>query len=329
MSIKKIKLQIGVIISTLTLLNMGGAWGQQVVRAIPQERSRSCKFIAKVISGDIRHQPLTELCQEDEVKAANGKRVKIFCYPRGSALEIPSDTVGKHCTPLSNIERSGCTVYAGNNCINPKGTEEENVPRLINPYGVAIMNPRPLLSWSSIKTATSYIVQVKGIGVNWEVEVKGNSLPYPATQPAMKPGNVYIVDIMAMQQDKPLVAKPSPLILLTAEKTQEIALTISILTSLKQPPDELAIDTNAVYEAQNLVQNSIEVLNARTEAGSTNPKIYRLLGDRYLIAKFPQQASEAYWKARVLAQKENNALELALAQAGIRIAQEQLTHQPE
>ncbi|MBU7583815.1 MAG: hypothetical protein KAF91_13045 [Nostoc sp. TH1S01] len=317
--IKKTKqLQIGAVVSIFSLINVGDAWSQQIVKTISQDKS--CDFIAKVISGDVRHQPLTKLCQEDEVKSANGSRVKIFCYPRGSVLEVPNGSVGKHCSPLSNIERRGCTTVARRNCINPKGTEEENLPRLINPYGVVIVNPRPLLSWSSIKTATSYNVQVKGIGVDWEVEVEGNSLPYPAAMPAMKPGNVYTVDIMAMRQNVPLVSNPSALILLAADKTQEIAKTINILKSLQQSPDELAIDMDAVYEAQNLVHNSIEVLNARAEAGSTNPKIYRLLGDRYMIAKWPQQANQAYWKAKVLAQKSSNDPELALAQAGIEMA---------
>ncbi|ODH00082.1 hypothetical protein A4S05_34890 [Nostoc sp. KVJ20] len=315
---KTTQLQIGVVVSILSLVNVEGAWGQQAVKAISHDLS--CKIVAKVISGDLHYQAFTKICPEDEVKAANGKRVKIFCYPRGIILEVPNGTVGKHCSSLSNIERRGCKTVSQKNCINPKGTEEANSPRLINPFGVVIVNPRPLLSWSSIKTATSYNVQVKGIGVDWEVEVKSNSLPYPADQPPMKPGNVYTVDIMAMRENVPLVSNPSPLILLTADKTQEIDRTINILKSLKQSPDELAIDTDAVYEAKNLVHNSIEVLNARAEAGSSNPKIYRLLGDRYMIAKWPQQANQAYWKAKVLAQRSNNALELALAQAGIEMA---------
>lgn len=324
---KTTQLQIGAVVSILSLANVGDARGQQIVKAISQDKS--CEVIAKVISGDLRYQPLSKLCQEDEVKAVNGSRVKVFCYPRGSVLEIPNGSVGKHCSPLSNIERRGCTTVARRNCINPKGREEDSLPRLLNPYGVVQVNPRPLLSWSSIKTATSYNVRVKGIGVDWELEVKGNSLPYPADQPAMKPGNVYTVDIMAIRQDVALVSNPSPLILLAADKTQEITKTIDILKSLQQTPDDLAIDTDAVYEAQNLVHNSIEVLNARVEAGSTNPKIYRLLGDRYMIAKLPQQANQAYWKAKVFAQKSNNVLEMALAQAGIKIVQERISHQQE
>ncbi|MGF1988827.1 MAG: hypothetical protein RMY62_013295 [Nostoc sp. ZfuVER08] len=314
------KLQVGVIISTLFLINFGNVWGQQVVRVTSQKRL--CEPIAKVISGDIRYQPLTKLCQEDKVNAANGRIVKIFCYARGTILEISSGSVGKHCSPLSNRERRGCTMLSGRNCINPKGPNEENAPSLITPYGVVIMNPHPILSWSTTSTATSYLVQVKGIGVNWEVVIEGNSLPYPQDKPAMKPGNVYAVNIIAMRGDEPLNASSSALLLLPTAKTQEVAKTINILTTLKQSPDESAIDMDAVYEAQNLVDNSIKVLNARVKAGSKNPTIYRLLGDRYLIANLAQPASKAYSRAKALAQRGNNALESAKAQAGIEIARQ-------
>jgi hypothetical protein len=316
------KLQIGVMVSILTLANVNSAWGEQVVRVTSQDRS--CEPIAKVISGDVHYQPLTKLCQEDKVSANNGGIVKIFCYSRGSVLKISTGLVGKHCSALSNTERRGCTMLTGRNCVNPKGPNEENAPRLITPYGVEIMNPRPILSWSTTSTATSYSVQVKGIGVNWEVEVEGNSLIYPQDKPAMKSGNVYTVNIIAMRKDEPLIARASPLLLSPTHKTQEIAKTINILANLKQSPDDLAVDIDAVYEAQNLVHNSIEVLNARAEAGSKNPTIYRLLGDRYLIAKLAQRANKAYLTAKVLAQKSNNALELTKAQAGIEIAKEHI-----
>lgn len=86
--LKNRKLQVGAIISIIILMDVGVSrgWGQQVVRNSRQERS--CEPIAKVISGDIRYQPLSKLCQEDKVSAANGGRVKIFCYPRGRILEM-------------------------------------------------------------------------------------------------------------------------------------------------------------------------------------------------------------------------------------------------
>lgn len=313
------KLRVGVIISTLFLMNVGSVWGQQVVRITPQKRS--CEPIAKVLGGDIRYQPLTKLCTEDRVSAVSGGTVKVLCYPRGNIVEISSDLVGKHCLPLSNTELRGCTMLSGRNCVNLKGPNEKNAPNLIAPYGVVIMNPRPSLLWSTTSGATSYIVQIKGIGVNWQLEVGGNNLLYPQDKPGMKAGNVYTVNIIAMRGEEPLIASPPALLLLpTANKIQEVAKTINIVASLKQSPDESAIDMDAVYEAQNLVDNSIEVLNARVKAGSSNPTIYRLLGDRYLIANLAHPAFKAYSRAKVLAQRKNDTLELAKAQAGIEIA---------
>ncbi|BAZ33796.1 hypothetical protein NIES4074_63100 (plasmid) [Cylindrospermum sp. NIES-4074] len=315
------KIWIGVIISGLILANVSVSRGQQqqVVRTNRQAAS-SCEPIAKVISGDIRYQPLTKLCSEDRVSAANGGKVKILCYPRGKIMDIPSDVVGKQCFPLAANEGRGCNVLQGRKCRIFKGPDEENKPSKITPYGVVINNSRPILSWTKTKGATDYIVRVKGNGgINWQVEVKGESLPYPQEQLALKPGQTYTIDIVAMRGDEVIDGSSALLLLVSTERLQQVEQTINILENLQQSPDELAIDMDAVYEAQNLVNESITVLNARAKAGSTNPTIYRLLGDRYLIAHFPEKANEAYLQAKKLAQETNNTVELSTLETRLKI----------
>jgi hypothetical protein len=316
------KIQIGAIILGLILANatVSRVWGQEVVRANRQSKA-SCEPIAKVISGDIRHKPLTKLCSEDRVRTANGGKVKILCYPRGIIIDIPNDVVGKHCLPLQANEGRGCNVLEGRNCVIAKGPDEENKPNKITPYGVVINNSRPTLSWFRTKGATNYIVRFKGNGgINWQLEVKGETLTYPQYLAELKPGQAYSVEIVAMRSDEVIDSSSALLLLASNERLQQVKQTINILLSLRQPLDELAIDMDAVYESHNLVNESIKVLDARAKAGSRNPTIYRLLGDRYLIAKFPQQANEAYLTAKKLAQQANNTVELALAEAGIKIA---------
>lgn len=316
------KIQIGAVILGLVLVNVtvSRVWGQELVRANRQSKV-SCEPIAKVISGDIRHQPLTKLCSEDRVRTANGGKVKIFCYPRGKILDISSDVVGKQCLPLKVNEGRGCNVLQGRSCVIPKGPEEENKPTKITPYGAVINQERPTISWSKPKGATDYVVRIRGNGgISWEVAVKGESLTYPPQELALKPGQAYTLDIVAMRGDRVIDGSKSLLLLLATDNIQEVEKTINVLKNLQQPLDELAIDMDAVYESYNLVNESIKVLDARAKAGSTNSTIYRLLGDRYLIANFPQQANEAYLTAKKLAQQANNTVELALAEAGIKIA---------
>jgi hypothetical protein len=315
------KNQVGAITFVLILmnLNMNPGWGQPRAK-LDSKKDFACKPIAKVISGDSRYQPSTKLCSEDRVVAANGGRVKIFCYPVGKILDIPSDVVGKQCSPLKVNEGRGCNVLQGRSCVIPKGPEEGNKPTKITPYGVVINQERPTISWSKPKGATDYVARMRGNGgINWEVAVKGESLTYPPQEPALKPDQVYTLDIVAMRGDEVIDGSNSLLLLLATDKMQEVEKTINVLKNLQQPLDELAIDRDAVYESYNLVNESIKVLDARAKAGSTNPTIYRLLGDRYLIANFPQQANEGYLTAKKLAQQANNTVELALAEAGIKI----------
>ncbi|BCL40156.1 hypothetical protein [Nostoc sp. MS1] len=299
---------------------MSPGWGQPRAK-LDSKKDATCKPIAKVISGDSRYQPSTKLCSEDKVVAVNGGRVKILCYPRGKIIDMLSDVVGKQCLPLRANEGRGCNVLQGRSCVIPKGPDEENKPTKITPYGVVIFQERPTISWSKPKGATDYIVRMRGNGgINWEVAVKGESLTYPSQQPALKPGQAYTLDIVAMRGDEVIDGSNSLLLLLPTDKMQELENTINVLKNLQQPLDELAIDMDAVYESYNLVNESIKVLDARAASGSTNPTIYRLLGDRYLIANFPQQANEAYSTAKKLAQQANNTVEMALAEAGSKMA---------
>ncbi|BAY73302.1 hypothetical protein NIES23_61300 (plasmid) [Trichormus variabilis NIES-23] len=313
--------RLGAITSVLILmsLNMNPGWGQPRAK-LDSKKDSACKPIAKVISGDSRYQPSTKLCSEDRVSAVNGERVKILCYPRGKIIDILSDVVGKQCQPLKANEGRGCNVLQGRSCVIPKGPEEENKPTKVTPYGVVINQERPTISWSKAKGATDYVVRMRGNGgINWEMTVKGESLTYPSQQPALKTGQAYTIDIVAMRGDEVIDGSSSLLLLLPTDKMQEVEKTINVLKNLQQPLDELAIDKDAVYESYNLVNESIKVLDARAASGSTNPTIYRLLGDRYLIANFPQQAHEAYLTAKKLAQQANNITELALAEAGSKM----------
>jgi len=296
-----------------------GGQAQSVSRSDSHERD--CEVVAKVISGDINWTPQSKLCKNDKIHPVRGRKVEIFCYSHGKLLYLTDSTVSEHCLPLSQRRFENCTLKNGYTCVTPKGPgSDENIPTLITPYGVVILNTNPILSWSATPEATSYMVQIEGKGVNWSVEVKATQLPYPKDQPAMESGNVYNVNVIANRGDEPIAASASILLIVPTDKAQEIATTINRLQSLNQFQDELAIDVDSVYETENLVNESILVLKARAKAGSKNPTIYRLLGDRYLEAYLPSAAISAYATASKLARKENNADELVKAEAGAKIA---------
>ncbi|WP_335138163.1 hypothetical protein [Nostoc sp.] len=316
---KCIPIQVVAIASTLLFSNLG-ALGQTQPITTPNIQSGGCEPIAKIIEGDRHWASLSKVCKSAQINPEPGGTVEVFCYLRGSILQVSAGTIGDKCLPLSTRERSGCSLQNEHNCINIKGPNEDtDAPLRITPYGVAIINPRPMLSWVTTPGASSYIVQVEGIGVSWSLSVPNTRLPYPKDQPALQAGNVYDVNIIAKRGEK-FIACQSLLVSVSEDRVQQVATTIKRLQTFQESPDELAIDMDAVYNAQALIDESIAVLSARTKVSSQNPAIYRLLGERYLQGNSVFAASSAYKSAIALAQKVNNPDELALAEAGAKIA---------
>jgi hypothetical protein len=314
---KGFQIQVTAIASTLLFSNWGAS-GQTQPIATQNSQSGRCEPIAKIIQGDRYWPNMSKVCKKAKINPEPGSTVEVFCYLRGNILQVSGGTIGAKCLPSKRTR--GCNVQAENSCLNVKSPDDDpGTPTLITPYGVVIINPRPMLSWATTPEARSYIVQVEGKGVRWSVEVENTRLPYPALQPALQVGNVYNVNIIAKRGEK-FIPSSTFLLLVPKNRAQQVAKTIKRLQSLKQSPDDLAIDMDAVYEAQNLANEAIEVLYARTKAGSQNPAIHRLLGDRYLEEDAPDAAMVAYKNAITLAQKVNNPEELAKAQAGATIA---------
>jgi hypothetical protein len=289
------------------------AWGEQSRKVnTTQER---CDPIAKVITRGNRNWPyLKELCSNDLISSS--KLIEVFCYLNGKIITISNGTLGEVCS-VSADQLRGCNEKNSGDCIKIKGPEEEDVPRIITPYGVAILSSRPQISWKTIPVATSYIVQIEGQGVNWSVETKDTYLIYPQDQPALQPGNVYKLNVIAKQADEPKVADSSVFALITQARYEKVRDIIKRLKELNMPQDELAVDISYVYEAENLLNEAIEELQIRIKAGSQNPKVHRLLGDLYLEVDLPIFAYEAYTNASNLAKKQGDKHELLKAQIGI------------
>jgi hypothetical protein len=170
--------------------------------------------------------------------------------------------------------------------------------------------------------ATSYTVKVKGAGVNWSKEVKQNSLEYPKSEPAMQMGRIYKINVIANNADGPEIATPSHTIVIPQQEELEVKRIVEQIQSLNLVGDELAIDLDAVYMSKNLLTEAIGVLKARVDAGSYNPTIYRMLGDRYtetglLEVKSVEAAKQAYTQALRLARQQNNTDEITKAQAAL------------
>ncbi len=307
----------------LLLLDFNSAWGQKQSTATRHSaQQRTCEPVGRVLSAGDRTLKLGSLlCIGDQLQPINKGTVVILCYLNQKILQLKQGSISdapNKCVPLPT-QAARCTPFASNNCPKPKGPgEDRNTPVLISPYSSAILDPRPSLSWFSVNGATSYTVQVKGKGVNWSSETKSTLLPYPHQELDLESGNVYKVTVIANQGNSPLVASSAVLIVSSDMEAQQVKAMIKRIQNLNLPQDDLAIDIDTVYMSQNLLSEAIKALEVRVRAGTKNPTLYRLLGDRYLEAGLPDIAKREYTTATTLAQKVDNAAELAKARAGLK-----------
>jgi tetratricopeptide (TPR) repeat protein len=311
------------IASTLFFLGWSSALGQTPSSSTVKLQERCTRPIGRVINGGDRRLPAGSLlCQGDRLQPAQSAKVEVLCYLNRKVLLLPKGNVSSQCSPLKEQEQSlQCTRHNRVRCPKRKGpTEARTTPVLIAPYSSIVLDPRPDLIWTPIPGITSYKIQVSGVGVDWfESVADSNQLTYPPHQPPLKFGNAYKITIIANQGNSPVAASLATINVVKEDQAQYIKQIVQRLINLNLSPDQAAyLDLDNLYMSYGLLTESIEVLQARVEAGSKLPEIYTTLGDRYLEAGLPRQAKPLYQKAIQLAQKIDNLTQVEKAKAGLR-----------
>lgn len=316
-----VRLTTLVSIPTLILLLASSAWGQQRILLHNLCKEPSGRVYS---TGDRFLKTGRYLCLGERINPQNGSAVKVLCFLNRKILYLKQSTIfnAQICAPPPN-EAVQCSVLNIVPCPHDyKGSDEEkNLPIVTSPYGSSIINNRPEISWRSVAGADSYTVVVKGNGVEWEEDVKNTiSIPYPKQQKELQYGNTYTITVISNHGDQALNSSPLVVHLLPVDDVQWIKDEVKQVFDLGLPPDEAAFrDLDAIYMSKLLLDESIKTLKARVVAGSQNPTLYRLLGDRYLGALLPEDAKHNYTIAAQLALSSSNTSELEKVQSGLKL----------
>lgn len=286
----------------------------------------SGQAIGRILTqGDRHFKALDLVCTGDRVNVKKGATVQVECFSSGAVLEFTDSSldVDSRCAPTPQAEMPEvCAEGSRGHCSGSnKGPGNENNPVRIRPYNSLLLDGRPFLSWYSVPGATNYVVEIHGKGVNWQKKVAGTNLPYPTEEAAMQPGNAYRVVIVAVNGSSPIGSpSESSVNLLASDKAKQIMEMTRLLNSLKIPSDEKAVlDLDSIYMSRGLLTATITTLEARVRAGSRSPVVYRKLGDRYLEAGLPDRAESSYKTASILAKENDNLVELAKADVGLKL----------
>jgi hypothetical protein len=316
-----VRLTTLVSIPTLIVLLASSAWGQQRIL----QKNLCDEPSGRVYStGDRFLKTGRYLCLGERINPQNGSAVKVLCFLNRKILYLKQSTVfnTQICAPPPN-EAVQCSVLNIVPCPHDykRPDDEKNAPIVTSPYGSSIINSRPQISWRSVAGADSYTVVVKGNGVNWEADVKNAAtLSYPKEQKELRYGNTYTITIISNQGNQPLNFSPLVVHLLPVNEVEKIREQVKQINELGLPDDEAAFrDLDTIYMSKLLLDESMKTLIARVAAGSQNPSIYRLLGDRYLGALLPLEAQQAYTRAEQLAKSSGNVSELEKVRSGLEL----------
>ncbi|MBD2472822.1 M48 family metallopeptidase [Nostoc sp. FACHB-145] len=301
----------------------------------PIARGSCINSIARIYNEGDRYLPKgTLLCPGERIHPKRiGGKVEVLCFLNGKILQLASGSISDapdKCIEATPGSEKRCTFQTPHDCPKFKGPGEVgNEPIILSPYGSMLLSQRPVFSWHPVKGATSYKVYLTGYNLDWQLETKNTTLPYPQDQPELQYGIVYKITILARKQQQTTSSIPSVVYMLSQSDAQNTLEKIKKVLAMGLPADEAAmLDLDTVYMEKSLLNETIQTMNQRVAAGSQNPTLYRVLGDRYLEAWLPQEATRAYQKAIELAQSSGNAEELKTAKEHLRVLQESQSQLP-
>jgi len=279
--------------------------------------------MGRIISKGNKHLEAGSLiCKGDTIEVVNGDYVEFLCFSSGNILNLSSGTIPFDKCAEPDEALSTCNPTNTNAChIRKGGTEGSDEPIIISPHSTSTLNSRPEITWTAVKGATSYKVKVKSYEFGWEKVVNQTRLAYPSDEKEFQPGTPYTIYVFAYKDGEAFSYDETFVDVLSIASQEQIAQKIKRIKDLGLPPDETILDVDAIYTAENLLNETIEMLKTATAINRRNPTLYRVLGDRYLKAKLPKEAKSEYIKASELAKSSNNSKELQKAQSRLKLVE--------
>ncbi len=288
----------------------------QKVTAQPKTKCNPVGLV--VLSGDRQVSPGSILCQGDKFNILPGREVGVFCVNLRRNVKLSGTSANVCSEGQDKIDERNCSPGNESNCHKQKGAGEANKPVLINPYSRVLIDDRPTLKWNPVIDATSYTVYLSGKNVDWSEKVESTKLPYPLNQPGLEYGNTYKIVIVANKGDSSINDSVAAVTLLSKDDIEQLQKTAKQIEDLNLPKNEEAFYLDSLYMSKSLIDKSIELLKSQI-AQSQDPRLHRILGDRYLEAGVPTLAQEEYQQAKSLAKNQQDRVELSKAEAGLSL----------
>ncbi|AOY82136.2 hypothetical protein BJP36_21750 [Moorena producens JHB] len=137
--------------------------------------------------GSSRFRPVskgTELCPGDLLKPSSGVRVKVLCE-NGNTRSVPAGVttgINAWCPPPR-------TRNGRKRTLTPR-LPESYIPYIISPRATLILTDKSTLSWHDATDASSFMVTVRGRGLNWTQELSRDQVCQKGICQVVYPGRL-------------------------------------------------------------------------------------------------------------------------------------------
>ena len=218
-------------------------------------------------------------------------------------LKLAALTGGVNGMPCKTGTPAGGIVYSGG-LVNPtRGGLADDYPQIVLPRKTKLLNPRPLLRWTAIPSASSYTLSIQG--TSWTTEITGKTeVPYPAGAPSLEVGKSYLLVVSAGSHASTeeaaaglgfSVMQPDE-----ATSVRDAEARIRGLR-LEDTPTRLLIAN--LYASHGLNAEAVVMLEG---AAGSEPAVSRLLGDLHIAMGLNEAAEKPYADALALSTAAND-----------------------
>ncbi|MGB8698877.1 MAG: hypothetical protein WCD18_05620 [Thermosynechococcaceae cyanobacterium] len=199
-------------------------------------------------------------------------------------------------------------------CVRLRGKNTQS-PALIKPYGQVLMEGNPIFEWNAVSGSNQYDVNILSQDKHWKSTTSSLKLAFSKEQ-NLEPGKTYQIIIQSYKGKELQGVSVSAFSILN--KSDQLQLTNYISDIRKGTIESQAKSIVALYNHYELTDEAIRYLERLKKINKTNPSIYRLLGDSYLDAGFPDLAEVNYQIAYRIAWGSDSSSEAMLANTGLQ-----------
>jgi tetratricopeptide (TPR) repeat protein len=279
----------------------------------PIEAVSTCDVVATVQSSkDVNFRPGMRLCRNQSFKKPSSS-IWVACIDTRKSFWLQDLKELQNCeVPLT----SKSSLRYNEQFFRARGANGQNKPSIMRPYGRFIMTTRPTLEWLSVSGAKSYSITIWGVQ-RQTFQSLNTKLTPESGMPALSPGQTYTIIVKAISNEKILSKSISALNILSKSQTKSVNDEFQMIDASEINPIEKIYRRLSILTKNQLLDDSIILLERQLSLNPKDPKMYRVLAEVYLESGLLYKSKNAYEKAMELASNLSNIAEYKLAQKGL------------